>query len=772
MAKQTSRNNKYSTNRRRSWAWWLSRLLVVASIMGLAALVVIDHQLRQKFEGKKWALPARVYAQPLELFEGAVVDAEVLEAHLRRLGYQPVLRLSGSGQFERSRFSGLTSISLHTRSFQFWDRTEAAAIWHIRLRNGVLESLRQQHGDGNLLRLQPEQIGGIFPAHLEDRLLVKLSDIPPLLGETLIAVEDRDFLQHHGLSFKGIARALLANLKAGGVAQGGSTLTQQLVKNFYLTNARTLSRKGIEAIMAVLLELHYSKAEILETYLNEVYLGQQGAKSIHGFALASQHYFRKPLAELGIDQIAMLVGLVKGASYYNPWRSPERTKNRRDLVLKQMLDSALITAVKYQQARARPLRVAAENSQPITRFANFIDLVKRQLQRDYNPADLQSEGLKIFTTLNVDAQLMVEKKLAAELKRIETDYKLTADGLQGATVVVQIGSGEILALAGDRQPSVAGFNRALDAHRQIGSLAKPAVFLTALLEPAKYQLTTLVSDAPVTVKGPDGDWQPRNYSLESHGEVPLYQALAHSYNQATARLGMQLGLGSVAATLQALGGDVKVPTVPAMLLGAVAMSPLVVAEQYHTLAADGFHSRLRAIRQVTSSTGEPLQRYPLAVEQRFPAPAVYQLQYGMRATVREGTGKQAYRYLPDSLDLAGKTGTTNDQRDSWFAGFSGEHLAVVWVGRDDNGTTPLTGATGALPIWAQVMAGLNTRGLDSPPPAGIDYYWVDSNTGASSGENCRGARLIPFSGGQRPQGSTPCEHLQNPIKFWWKNLWQ
>ena len=349
---------------------------------------------------------------------------------------------------------------------------------------------------------------------------------------------------------------------------------------------------------------------------------------------------------------------------------------------------------------------------------------------------------------------------------------MSADTLQGAAIVAQVGSAEVLALAGDRKASVAGFNRALDAHRQIGSLAKPAVYLAALTQPQSYQLSTLVSDQPVRVSGPDGEWAPRNYSHISHGEVPIYQALAHSYNQATARLGMQLGLARVASTMSKLGGSAELPLVPAMLLGAVNMTPIEVVEHYHTLAADGFYSPLRAIRDVTTREGEPLKRYALAVEPRFSSAAVYQLQYGLRAVMREGTGKGAYQYLPADLDVAGKTGTTNDQRDSWFAGFSADHVAVTWVGRDDNGTTPLTGAKGALPLWANIMANIDTQSLNAPAPEGIAFHWVDGPSGRASEENCQNARLLPFSAGKLPEGRAPCAYVENPVKFWWKSLWQ
>ncbi len=751
---------------RRIW-----RLVIVSGlIVTVAGVGLLDWLVTSKFNGKKWALPARVYARPLELFEGRALKSEVLEQELKALGYRQVGALSAPGQVLQAG----THFSIHSRGFDFWDKHDPAQPFSLTLSGGRVRQLRDSRGDPlELVRLEPREIGGIYPAHGEDRLLVRLSEIPPLMGEALIAVEDRRFLDHFGVSPRAIARAALANIKSGSVVQGGSTLTQQLVKNFYLNQERSLMRKAVEAVMALLLEFHYSKAEILETYINEVYLGQSGSRAVHGFALASVHYFHRPLTELELPQLALLVGLVKGASYYNPWRFPERAKRRRDLVLGVMADEGLISTEQLADAKAQPLGVKDRGGGQLHPYPAYMDLVKRQLMRDYREEDLRSEGLRIFTGLDPWVQARTEESLAKRLQDLEIARGISSNSLQGAAVVVAVGSGEVMAVVGDRNSRFSGFNRALDARRQVGSLIKPAVYLAALSGDQGYTLATPISDGPVTVAGRDGSfWQPSNFSHKNHGEVPLYKALAHSYNQSTARLGMQLGLHRVKHTVEALGVTVDVPQVPSMLLGSVEMSPLEVATMYHTLATEGFYTPLRSIRAVLSADGTPLKRYPLQVEQRFSTEAVYLLNYALQAVMHEGTGRSAYSRLPRELRLAGKTGTTNDQRDSWFSGYSGDHLAVVWLGRDDNGRTPLTGASGALQVWTDLMLQLPTRSMDTTPPLAVRYSYVDIDSGQLSGENCRGAQHLPFIEGQEPMGKAHCEWVENPVVHWWKGLWR
>jgi penicillin-binding protein 1B len=766
-ASRTSRKKSRSgllTTRRHWWKWALIPLG-----LAIAGIFYLDFVVRSKFEGKKWSLPARVYARPLELYAGLPLRRDAFLEELQGLGYQIGRVVSRPGQ---AAIDG-EWVRVHSRGFAFWDKQESALAFAARFTEAGVEELKDGRGDPlPIVRLEPQEIGGIYPAHMEDRLLARLEDIPPLLGSTLIAVEDRDFLRHHGISLRGIARAALANMQAGGVVQGGSTLTQQLVKNFYLNQDRSLVRKGLEALMALSLDGHYSKAEILETYLNEVYLGQSGSRGIHGFALGAQHYFRQPLNELRIDQIALLVGLVKGASYYNPWRHPERASARRNLVLEIMEDSGLISTWEKELASKQSLDLASGTQNSLYTFPAFVELVKRQLQRDYRAEDLRSEGLRVFTTLSPTIQKTAEHSLAQRLQQLENRHQLSAGSLQGAVVVEALGSGEVLAVVGDRNSKYSGFNRALDARRAIGSLVKPAVYLTALSRPEQYTLITPLDDSPITVSGEGGqEWQPRNFSREAHGKVPLYEALSKSYNQATARLGTELGVEDVVATLKRLGLEDDTPFLPSILLGAADLSPLQVSNLYQTIASEGIFTEQRAILSVLDAQGQALKRYPLVTETRFEADVMHLLQFALQTTMREGTGRSAYQVLDEQWQVAGKTGTTNDQRDSWFAGYSGDHLGVVWVGRDDNGPTPLTGATGALPVWTDLFARLSSRPLLPVKPANVEYHWVNPQTGTLGGANCAGSELIPFVKGSEPRTKGPCEYRENPVVHWLRGLW-
>lgn len=729
-------------------------------------LVYLDIQVISQFEGRKWALPAHVYARSLEIYQGMKLSADELQWELRALGYQPVQAATVPGYFSRNR----NRIHIYTREFSFWDGVEPAQAVSLTFSGGSVTNMRslEDNRELSLVRLEPLRIGGIYPSHWEDREVVRLGEIPHYLADALVAVEDRDFYQHWGISPRGIARAIKHNIQNKRLVEGGSTITQQLVKNFYLDSERTLRRKLTEAVMSLLLDLHYSKREILETYINEVYLGQAGKRGIHGYGLASRHYFRKPLAELKLHQVALLVAVGKGASYYNPWKHPVRTKQRRDVVLDVLAREGVVTRAQAHAAKEKSLDVIAQPSFSYNDYPAYLDLVKRQLKEDYDEEDLNSEGLRVFTNLDPQVQRKLEQSIESQLSRIEKGYQLERNSLQSAAVVVRVGAAEVIAVAGDRQPRFAGFNRALDARRQIGSTIKPAVYLTALEQPSHYTLATLISDEALSVPTDEGEfWSPRNFAEKSHGEVPLYQALGHSYNQATARLGMELGLDNVTRTIKRLGHEGDIPRVPSMLLGSMAMSPFAVANLYHTIAAEGFYTPLRTIREVYDADNQPLKRYLYKVEQRFSQEAIHLTQYALQVVLREGTGKSAYNYLPKELSLAGKTGTTNDQRDSWFSGFSGNTLAVTWVGRDDNGRMPITGATGALQLWAQMMSKIDNQPLVFAKPERVVYKWVEPQNQVLSSKNCVGARYLPFVEGSEPRHKGTCvRRARRSISDW------
>lgn len=741
----------------------LLKLTLFFAVIGGLFAIYLDARITATFSDKMWDLPARVYARPLELFDGAPVKADDFAYELRVLGYRSVNSPRNPGEFTRYR----DRFDLYTRGFDFPGEREASRRVLIEFADRRVKSLSAAGSGVDLMRLDPVHIGGIYPQHGEDRALVRLNEVPETLTLGLMAVEDRDFYQHWGFSITGIARAAWSNLRSGRVVAGGSTISQQLVKNYYLTSERTIVRKLIEVVMAVLLELHYDKKQILESYINEVYLGQEGRRSVHGFELASQHYFDAPLATLGLAQQALLIGMIKGPSLYNPERNPERALERRNVVLGVMAEQGVISVEQASVAKAMPLGLNRQHSIRGS-FPAFLDLVRRQLRREYRDEDLATRGLSIFTSFDPVLQRQLERSTIAVMDQLDSSGEL-----QSAAVVTHFDTGEVAALLGGRRAKFAGFNRALDARRPAGSLLKPAVYLAALEKPAQYSLATELSDTPLTVKTPGSTpWQPQNFDRRSHGSVPLYEALAKSYNLASARLGMTLGLADVTDMLARLGVEKGVPAVPALLLGAGEYAPIDMAVMYQSIAAGGFRMPLRSIRDIVDANGEPLRRYPLEYDRTASLQAVHLLHYALRAVMREGTGQGAYRYLGEGFDVAGKTGTTNDGRDSWFAGFSGDLLAVIWIGRDDNGSTRLTGSSGALKVWAHFMSRSSRQPLAYRMPDGVEPHWVDERNGFLTGKGCPHAKLLPFIKGSQPGSRTDCGDVKKDrgIRDWFDTL--
>jgi penicillin-binding protein 1B len=719
--------------------------LVGAVFVGVWGLWV-DQQVQRDFRALQWSLPARLYSRPLELFEGLHLSPDKLVAYLQELGYREQGNPDSAGEYGRNG----STVRLHTRGFVFWDGKEADQQVEALFSGSELIALR---GAGNqplsLVRLEPVEIAQINPVTGEDRLPLPLAEFPEQLIHAVIAVEDKRFYEHHGIDPYGLARAMFANVKAMAWVQGGSTLTQQLVKNLYLTRERTLRRKIEEAMMAVALELHFSKEEILTAYLNEVFLGQDGNRAIHGFALASQYYFGRPLNELSTADLAMLAGLSRGASFYNPQRNPERARARRDVVLTAMRDQGFLTPEQHAKAvkeniatRARLARRAA--------YPAFMELVAQNLARDYQQDALRTEGLRIFTTLDIAVQDTVDDNLDAAVKAVER----TGEGktpLEAAVVISDVNTGEVRALAGSRKGGAyTGFNRALVARRQIGSLVKPAVYLAAL-ESGRFNLATVLADRPVSLRLQNGDiWEPQNYERSSDGDVYFFDALQRSLNLATVDLGLKLGVEKVVAMLQDLGYPNKLQPFPSVLLGAVDMTPLEVAQMYQSYASGGFRSPPRAVLSVTTADGTPLEFYGVESHQVADPTNVFLLEHAMQGVFVNGTAKTSAPRLAANLPLAGKTGTTNDLRDSWFAGFGGDLVGVVWLGYDDNRETALTGATGALRVWTELMTRLDIQPRPRQEPAGIVWEEVAKYASADPGRrDCSQTVSLPFRDSNR-----------------------
>lgn len=742
----------------------VSKIVFSLLVLFVFAVIYMDSWLLDKFAGKKWSLPAIVYARPLELFEGREIEQKAVVRELQVTGYrQNNSRKPGSYQIVGQQ------LTIFQRRFYLPGKQQAEQLITINFALDHIAALKTSAGHTLSVRLEPVEVGRIHPQKQEDRLLVNIKQVPQSLIDALIITEDRDFYSHIGISFKSIARAIFSNIKEGKVVQGGSTLTQQLIKNFFLSAERSYLRKIIEAIMALLLEMHADKNEILEAYVNEVFVAQSGSRAIHGFGLASEHFFALPLERLDVHQTALLVAMMKGPSYYNPVRHPERAMERRNLVLKMMVENKKISATSAAAAMKKPLGLLDNLAIPAS-YPAYLDLVRRQLHRDYSDQALSTQGLRIFSNMDPQWQWRAQSELQKGIQKIETSYGAKATGIDGGVVIVDSVNSDVLAVVGSKTPRVSGFNRALDAKRPIGSLVKPAVYLTAFEN--NYHLLSLISDEPLSIDTPQGIWQPQNYDKVSHGEVPLYLALAKSYNVAAARLGVKLGVNKVATTLQQLGIEQNIPKVPAIMLGAVDLAPIHVVQMYATIAAKGFYSPLKSINEITDQQGNVIKRYPFKLERRFQADTMHLLDYGLQVVMHEGTGQSVLKQFKPDTVIAGKTGTTNDQRDSWFAGYDANKTAVVWLGRDDNLPLPVTGSTGALPIWANIIASnVNPYGR-SNVPKNINYLWVDKISGKLSDEFCEQSIYVPYRHGTEPKQQSECIMKQRSIIHWFKKWFQ
>jgi penicillin-binding protein 1B len=732
------------------------RLIALLLLLGLSGYIYnLDVTVRQAFEGRKFALPARVYGRALEVYPGLKLTREQFVEEFKSIGYHENPQPEASATYKNT----LNGLEFTTRDFVFGDGTQPSQHLRIAFADGKV-ALLQVRGSNDvdlpLLRMEPPLIGGIYPGHNEDRELVRLDQVPKLLTAALIATEDRKFYTHWGIDPRGIARALYKTV-TGQRIEGGSTLTQQLVKNFFLTSERTLKRKANEVLMALLLEMHYSKDEILETYLNEIFLGQDASRAIHGFGLASYFYFDRPLGQLEPQQIATLVGMVKGPSVYDPRKHPELALKRRNVVLQQMASQNVITQAQFLAARRKPLGVVQRAPAGTSPYPAFLQFVRRQLERDYREEDLRSEGLRIFTTLDPFVQHQAEEALKSRLAAIEKASTFAVNTLEGAVVVSSTQTGEIQAMVGGRDARYAGYNRAIDAQRPIGSLVKPIVYLTALENPQRYTLITPLDDTPLMWRQPGTtDWNPQNYDRQFHGKAQLRTALAHSYNVATARLGIELGIEHILDKLPLYGIEQRPPPFASSLLGAFGLSPIEVVQLYQTFADGGFRTPLRAIRSIVTAEGKLLQRYPLNVEPvAAPAP-VYLLTAALQGVVREGTAQSLSNWLPAEMNVAGKTGTTDDLRDSWFAGYTGNRVAVVWVGRDDNNPTGLTGASGAMTVWGEMMKNIQPEPLEPVMPENIEMVNVDPASGLRYDEGCKAGISLPFIKGSAPAQTSSC----------------
>jgi len=720
--------------------------LIIFLIISIAYVSILDSKVVNKLDGVLWTVPAKVYARPLELAEGGKINVDVLKKELEILSYELTKGIPDTpGEFSQSQ----QSVNIFIRGFG----SQEPGLYRLKIENDKIDSIKRKDGISiDLIQLEPLSIGGMFPSHLQDRILLNFSQVPKDLEEMILVVEDRNFYSHKGISLKSIMRAFIKNTKALGIEEGGSTITQQLAKSLFFSPEQTIRRKIKEAIAALLIEMHYSKQEILLAYINDVFIAQSGRRAIHGFGLASQFFFGTDLKNLSLDQKALLVGMLKGPSLYSPINNPDRAKTRRDLVLSLIKNNSLITEEEYLDLKGKSLKVIPPSFKSLSKYPAFNDIVILDLRKNFDDSDLRTKGLKIITNLDPVVQDYLEESIKDTKLKLKRKYGSQLNGLEGAGIVIDSFSGEVVAAIGSTKPNNYGFNRAINAVRPIGSLVKPFIYLSALQHYTKYNLSTLLDDSKLSVSLPGSKlWEPNNFDKKFHGNVPLHVALSESYNVATTRLGMDLGYSVVQETFTKLGIEKKIPKYPSIFVGSFEMTPLEAIQAYQTIASEGFYSPLNSIRTVESSGDVLSLSYPYKVEQRFRPEPIYLLKFVLKQTFISGTARGFSSRVIEKWKTGGKTGTSDDQRDSWFVGYAGNYLMVVWLGFDDNRKSPLTGRTGALQVWKNFMSRLDPIAYEVRKPSRIRYEWVDAKDGLLSGERCKGSILIPFVEGTEPE---------------------
>ena len=763
-AKKKTRTKKKIASNGAGLFWpLLFRLLIASSLCLVGFVLYLDYQIQQRFDEGIHPQPAHVYARAQRFLVGDSLTTTVLSKQLDYLGYRKSSKATEPGSYVVS--GNKMDIFMNPDPVS----QSKPNLVRVEFKGNRLNQILDHKNGAEIERieLEPVLIGSLQLGPYEDRIALSLHEMPELLIKALLAMEDRHFENHFGIDLTAIARALSKNFVEGQAVQGGSTITQQLVKNLFLNPERSLSRKAIEALMAITMEIRYSKAEILQHYLNEIFLGQAGNRAVHGFALASEYYFARPVQQLRLHETAMLVGMIPAPSFYNPRRYPKRALQRRNLVLKTLSKVSAITRGTADHLSKQPLGIAPYRDASTGRFPAYVDYLHRQIRQYFSEDVLRSDGVKLYTTLDADIQGAAQTALSETISQLEKNRGIKSNALQGAAVVVEIKSGDIVALVGDRKRGFSGFNRAVDAQRPIGSLIKPLVYLTALEQPGDFTLASIVEDTPFTLTPQNGKpWSPQNYDKSYRGSTTILEALTRSYNVPTVRVGLSVGVNNVIETVNRLGVKKDIRDYPSLLLGANDHSPLEVAQLYQSIANHGQRIPLRSISHISNRKNKVIARFPTAPREVIESGPAYLIDYALKQVVKRGTAAGLSSQFDPSLQLGGKTGTTDDYRDSWFAGYSGNLLTVVWVGRDDNKPVGLTGSNGAMRVWQHIMSAVSLSPAKFEPPASVEFVEIDPVSGLRARGNCRERLTLPLLRTSRIGRYAPCAGFLGKVQSW------
>ena len=738
-------NRKSVRHSRRHFPWWsyLFLFCICLLLIGAGYFVYFSIAIQERFASRKWSIPARVFSASTLIYPGQTLSLARTQEMLERRSYQQATgRELRAGEYQ----PGANKLAVHLRDFHFPGKEIPSQKVLLRFQQDKIAAIDGPHGPLPFLELEPLDMARLFGAKRESRLLISIKQAPDYLVNAVIAIEDHRFYEHPGVDWWGISRALWADLRAGGIVQGGSTITQQLVKNYFLKPERTLKRKAVEASMALILESSYSKDEILEMYLNEIYLGQRGSAAIHGMGEAARYYFGCNVEDLALPEAATLAGMIRAPNTYFPYRHEQACKDRRNAVLKRMLELGMITPRNFETASSMPLRVA-ENPLPLKVAPYQVDTVRQQLQELYDPGVLEEEGLTIYTTLHPEVAQAAEKAVKEGLEQLEAERPRLKSGspggpLQAVLLVVQPKTGAVLALVGGRDYETSSFNRALYAHRQPGSAIKPLVYLAAL---DQFSTVSWLTDEPRTYRVSGQQWSPRNYDGRYRGRVMLRQALEQSLNAATLQLALDVGLDRIIGTARQMGIQSPMQPVPSLALGAFEVTPLELARAYATLDNEGQQPFLLTVKQVVAANGTVQQQRHMDLTSVTPASKAYIINSLLEGVMQRGTARNA-RAMGIDFPCAGKTGTTSNYQDSWFVGYTADLLALVWLGFDDNTGTGLTGASGALRIWVRFMNLIRPWIHPQPfrmPPGVVERY-ICPESGLLATPYCPQRQIEPF----------------------------
>ncbi len=686
--------------------------------------------IEERFSARRWSIPAKVYSDTTLLYPGQRLNLDLFRDKLLKLDYRPVTQFpTQKGEI----YFGADAIDIFLNDLQTpWQNRSGFAV-QIAIGENRIQHIKDLKSGSEIpiLELEPEEITLFFGPERERRQLVSITEIPGHLINAVLAAEDSRFYEHRGIDPRGILRALISNIRHGEIKQGGSTLTQQLVKNYFLTPERTITRKFKEILLSVIVELKYGKDEILEIYLNEIYLGQKGSTSINGVGEASYFYFGKSVKELSRAEAATIAGLIKAPNAYSPYHQTERCRQRRNDVLQAMQRKGWISEMELQADVNLPVQTVGYTIQG-KKAPYFVDYLWDQLSTLYRPEILSSLGLSIFTTIDTQVQAAAESALAhglARLEKLKPELKRAQpeQQLQGAIIVMQPKTGYILALVGGRSYSISQFNRISQARRQPGSAFKPFVYLTAL---DKFSATSFLSNDSRIYTVDGQSWEPQNFTPVTAFTVMLREALTMSYNLASVDLAMQTGLDKIVDTAIRFGFSTPIKPYPSLALGAYEVIPLELARAYCVFAAEGVQPYPLSLKGVVDENGNIVEQKHMEIERLISPAKAFIMNHLLQSVVSAGTA----RSLKDKgihWPVAGKTGTTNNFRDAWFVGYTPDILALVWVGFDNADPISATGSSAALPIWAELINAIPQHISEQKfnVPAGVEKRMVCSVTG-------------------------------------------